>query len=109
MFTPVDNPTVTPGTIGKLIEAWRGSRGCIVMPRYGKERGHPVLADMMIAEEFLAPGLEEGARTVVRRDPARVLEVSVEDAGTVDDIDTPGRYRARFGGRGQAGEGRGQG
>lgn len=99
VFTPVDNPAVMPGTIGKLIEAWQGSRASIVMPRYGGERGHPVLADMTIAEEFLEPGLEQGARTVVRRDAARVLEVPVEDAGTVDDIDTPRRYRAWFGRR----------
>ena len=97
VFTPVDNPAVTPDTVGRLIEGWRASRALIVMPCHGEERGHPVLADMTIANEFLAPGLEEGARTVVRRDPARVLEVPVDDAATVDDIDTPRRYRDRFG------------
>lgn len=97
VFTPVDNPAVTSDTVERLIEGWRASRSPIVMPRYGEERGHPVLADMTIANEFLAPGLEEGARTVVRRDPARVLEVPVDDAATVDDIDTPRRYLARFG------------
>ncbi len=97
VFTPVDNPAVTSDTVGRLIEGWRASRALIVMPRHGEKRGHPVLADMTIADEFLAPGLEEGARTVVRRDPARVLEVPVDDDATVDDIDTPRRYRERFG------------
>lgn len=106
VFTPVDNPAVSPGTIRKLIVAWQGSRSLIVMPRYEEERGHPVLADLTIADEFLEPGLEQGARTVVRRDPARVLEVPVEDAATVDDIDTPRRYLARFGGRAQPVAGR---
>ncbi len=105
VFTPVDNPAVRARTVDKLIRGWRQSRLPIVMPRYGSQRGHPVLVDMRIVDEFREPGLQEGARSVVRRDPARVLEVTVDDRGTVDDIDTPRRYRARFGanrGPGQA-------
>ena len=100
VFTPVDNPTVTPATVAKLIAGWRDTGASIVMPRLGRERGHPVLADMGIAAEFREAGLAEGARTVVRRDPGRVLEVPVGDRGTLDDIDTPRRYRERFAGRG---------
>jgi len=98
-FTPVDNPVVAPTTVEALIAAWRTSRpahAAIVLPRFGSRRGHPVLADMRIAHEFQEPGLPEGARTVVRRDPGRVVEVEVEDLGAVEDIDTPERYRRRF-------------
>ncbi len=107
-FTPVDNPAVSPATVRALIAAWRASGGAntarasdagrpaIVLPRCGERRGHPVLADMAIVHEFHERGLPEGARTVVRRDPARVIEVEVADPGTVDDIDTPERYRRRF-------------
>ncbi len=102
LFTPVDNPAVRACTVGKVIHAWRESRLPIVMPRFGSQRGHPVLVDMSIADEFCEPGLLEGARSVVRRDPARVLEVTVNDRGTVDDIDTPRCYRERFGGRATA-------
>ncbi len=101
VFSPVDNPAVTPETVRRLIAGWRGSEASVVMPRYGEERGHPVLADMTIAREFQKRGLREGARSVVRRDPDRVLEVAVRDAAVVDDIDTPRRYRERFGGPGQ--------
>ena len=97
VFSPVDNPAVTPETVRRLIAGWRGSEATVVMPRYGEERGHPVLADMTIAHEFQERGLREGARSVVRRDPDRVFEVAVGDAGVVDDIDTPRRYRERFG------------
>lgn len=97
VFSPVDNPAVTPETVRRLIAGWRGSEATVVMPRYGEERGHPVLADMTIAHEFQERGLREGARSVVRRDPDRVLEVAVGDAGVVDDIDTPHRYSERFG------------
>lgn len=97
VFSPVDNPAVNPETVRRLIAGWRGSEATVVMPRYGEERGHPVLADMTIAREFQERGLREGARSVVRRDPDRVFEVAVGDAGVVDDIDTPRRYRERFG------------
>lgn len=96
-FTPVDNPFVAPETVVALVEAWRCSRAAIVVPRYGARRGHPVVADARIADEFRGGELPEGARTVVRRDPRRVLEVEVADPGVADDLDTPGRYRARFG------------
>ena len=96
LFTPVDNPAVAPDTVRSLIEAWRRSRAAIVVPSYEGERGHPVLADLAIAAEFHADGLAEGAREVVRRDPGRVIEVPVLDPGTVDDLDTPARYRDRF-------------
>ena len=109
-FTPVDNPFVAPATVRALVEAWRVSRAAIVLPRCVGARGHPVVADMSIAGEFRAEGLAEGARTVVRRDPGRVLEVEVADPGVADDLDTPERYRERFSDtRGPAGGRRGTG
>ncbi|MYH52500.1 MAG: nucleotidyltransferase family protein [Gemmatimonadetes bacterium] len=109
-FTPVDNPSVAPTTVRALVEAWRGSRAAIVVPRCGSVRGHPVVADMSIAAEFRVAGLPEGARTVVRRDPGRVLEVEVADPGVAEDLDTPERYLQRFSGtHGRARERRGRG
>lgn len=95
-FTPVDNPFVAPATVRALVEAWRTSGAAVVLPRFGDVRGHPALVDMNVAAEFRAEGLREGARTVVRRDPGRVLEVEVADPGVADDLDTPARYRARL-------------
>ena len=95
-FTPVDNPYVAPETISALVEAWRRSHSVIALPRYGDRRGHPVVADMGLKAEFQAGCLPQGARTVVRCDPGRVLELPVHDPGVADDLDTPGRYRARL-------------
>ena len=96
VFTPVDNPAVAAETVRAVIRGWEGSQAAIVAPSYQGKRGHPVLADMTIADEFLDEGLADGARTVVRRDPARVLEVPVPDPHIADDIDTPQRYADRF-------------
>lgn len=95
VFSPVDNPFVTPATVRALVEGWRASRAALVLPRHGSVRGHPVVADMRIADEFRVRKLEEGARTVVRRDPGRVLELQVADPAVADDLDTPQRYRER--------------
>ncbi|MYI06174.1 MAG: nucleotidyltransferase family protein [Gemmatimonadetes bacterium] len=103
VFTPVDNPAVAPGTVAALIGAWRRGHAAIVAPEYRGKRGHPVLVDMTIAPEFLEAGLPEGARTVVRRDPARVLQVPVDDPAILDDLDTPDRYGERFPRRGATG------
>ena len=96
LFTPVDNPVVAVRTVRAVIAAWRSSRAAIVTPSHRGTRGHPVLADMGIAHEFLEEGLAEGARTVVRRDSARVRVVAVPDPGVADDIDTPGGYDEAF-------------
>ncbi len=96
-FTPVDNPMIAPATVAALVEAWRRTRALLVVPRFENQRGHPVLADMSVVGEFFEDGLAEGARTVVRRDPGRVLEVDVTDSSVLDDLDTPNRYRRRFG------------
>lgn len=96
VLTPVDNPAVAATTVEALIGAWQSSRASIVAPEYRGERGHPVLVDLRVAPEFHEEGLQGGARTVVRRDPARVLQVPVPDPAILDDLDTPGRYRERF-------------
>lgn len=95
-FTPVDNPAVAADTVQELACAWRRTAAALVMPVHGGVRGHPVLADMSIVDEFFQDGLADGARTVVRRDPARVLELPVPDSAVADDLDTRKRYRTRF-------------
>lgn len=96
VFSPVDNPVVAEATVRALVKAWRRSGAAVVVPRRGAKRGHPVLADMRIADEFFEEGLAEGARGVIRRNPGRVLEVGVDDDAVLDDIDTPDEYRRRF-------------
>lgn len=97
VFSPVDNPAVATATVRALVKAWRRSGSAVVVPRRGSRRGHPVLADMRIVDEFFEEGLAEGARSVIRRDPGRVLEVGVADDAVLDDVDTPEEYRRRFG------------
>ena len=43
--------------------------------------------------ELRAADLSVGAREVLRRDPGRVCEVAVDDAGVLRDVDEPDDYR----------------
>jgi molybdenum cofactor cytidylyltransferase len=88
-----DQPLADPAVIGRLVDAFRATGRPIVVPRYADGRGHPVLLAAAVLDEVRAVTGDQGARSVVARDPARVAEVSV--AGAIPrDVDTPDDYRA---------------
>jgi CTP:molybdopterin cytidylyltransferase MocA len=45
-------------------------------------------------QEILALGPDVGANTVVRRDPARVVEMTIDAPGILRDIDTAEQFEA---------------
>ena len=63
------------------------------MPVFKGRRGHPAFFGAMILEEVLALSTSEGANIVVRRDPSRILQVSVNSPGVLVDVDTPEDFR----------------
>ena len=67
----------------------------ILIASYQGKRGHPVLFSSQVYGEILAAPLDQGAKVVVRKDPARVREIPLEDPGILADIDTPEDY-ARY-------------
>lgn len=82
------------------MSAFLRSNKPIALPVFEGKRGHPVLFGRSVFEELLNAPASGGARTVVRADPSRVLEVLVTDRGVVEDIDTPEAYQElvrRFG------------
>lgn len=94
LLYPVDYALVQSATVGALLAAREESGSMIVVPTSGGHRGHPILCDRAIAEEFLALAPDAPAREVVNRDRGRVHEVSVEDAEVHRDLDTPADYHA---------------
>jgi molybdenum cofactor cytidylyltransferase len=92
----VDHPSIDEATIEKLIANVR--QGCIVLPTHEGRRGHPVVFSATLFPEILALDADCGLNTVVRADPGRVLEVSVESPEVLRDIDTPEQFRALTGG-----------
>ena len=64
----------------------------IVLPTFEGRRGHPVLFSSEVLEEILALAPSEGADIVVRKNPARIVEVPVNSPGILVDIDTPAQF-----------------
>ena len=87
----VDHPLVDPQTIELLIANLAEDR--IVVPIFEGRRGHPVLFGAAIMQEILALSPSEGANIVVRKDPSRIVQVSVNSPGILVDVDTPEDYQ----------------
>jgi molybdenum cofactor cytidylyltransferase len=89
----VDHPMVASETIEAVIESFRASPLPIVIASYQGKRGHPALFSSQVYGEILASPLDQGAKVVVRKDPARVREIPLDDPGILADIDTPEDYK----------------
>ena len=93
MVLPVDMPYVRVSTVAALLSAWERGGFAIVRPEHRGRHGHPVLFSSSLFDELLQADPGAGARAVVRADPARVLDVEVDDPGVIHDIDDPREYR----------------
>ena len=87
-----DQPTLSVDVVRALVETFRRGGKPIVAPRYTDGRGNPVLFGREIFPELLAIHGDQGARSVVERDPHRVTLVQF-DFPMPSDIDTPEDYR----------------
>jgi molybdenum cofactor cytidylyltransferase len=87
----VDHPLVQHDTIELLIK--NVAPGRIILPTFKGRRGHPVLFAADILQEILSLTTSQGANIVVRKDPTRVVEVSVDFPGILVDVDTPEDFR----------------
>ena len=91
LFFLVDHPVVDVATIESLIAS--AGHKPIAVPVYQGRRGHPVLLGRAVFHEILDLPVSASANIVVRKDPARVLEVAIDSPGILIDVDTPQRLR----------------
>ena len=94
MVTLVDVPMIDPDTITQVISTWRRTRAPIVRPAIGDRHGHPVIFDRAVFGELRRAAIEEGAKSVVRAHEHDLINVAVDDAGCLVDVDTPADYAA---------------
>ena len=86
-----DQPFLAREIIPALLAALARTGKAIVAPRYRDGRGNPVLFTREIFPELLAIAGDQGARSVVERDPDRVALVDF-DFPMPQDLDTPEDY-----------------
>lgn len=90
LIAPVDAPGVSAVTVAQLITAFRASGAPVARAVHQTRHGHPVLFSRELFAELRAASPSVGAKAVVRAHA--VLDVEVEDAGVLDDVDTPADY-----------------
>jgi molybdenum cofactor cytidylyltransferase len=86
----VDQPLIDPETIAALVSHVRPGR--IVLPIFKDRPGHPVFFASDLFQEILTLRPDQGLNVVVKRDPSRIVPVTVTNGGILEDIDTPDQF-----------------
>ena len=94
LVTLVDVPMIDAPTISAVLDAWRQTHAPIVRPAIGDRHGHPVLFDRTMFDELRQAPLDGGAKTVLRRFAAQIVDVPVAGEGSLIDVDTPADFTA---------------
>ena len=97
LLAPADLPGIDAALVARVVRAGREA-GTIARPRVGAKHGHPVYLPWAVALGIR--GLPEGVgvNTLVDNPARAVVEVEVEDVGSLADVDTPDDYRRWAGG-----------
>ncbi|MXX36971.1 MAG: nucleotidyltransferase family protein [Gemmatimonadetes bacterium] len=93
LFALGDMPQITGKTMLKVAETLTSTEAIAVPVRDGR-RGHPVAIGSAYRDALLALTGDRGARAVLAKNAANIVEVSVEDEGIFVDVDTQESYRA---------------
>jgi molybdenum cofactor cytidylyltransferase len=92
MVVPVDAPMITSETVATLVAVFCATGAPIVRARYREKHGHPVVFSRSIFEELRHADPRLGAKAVLRAHDGVIVNVDVDDAGVIGDIDTPEDY-----------------
>jgi molybdenum cofactor cytidylyltransferase len=95
LVTPVDAPLVTAATVATLLAMFSSTGAPIVRAVYRGRHGHPVVFSRDVFDGLRRADPGVGAKAVLRAHA--IVNVDVDDAGVVGDVDTPEDYRALFG------------
>ena len=87
-----DQPLLPASIIQRLIEAHERNGGDIIAPRFGNQRGHPVLLGRTFWDEALR--LPDGApmRALLAAHPRELAYLLVDTDAVLRDVDTPTLY-----------------
>lgn len=92
LVTPADLPYLRPSTVRAVLAARDREGAELAVPIDRGERGHPLAIAPRVLPEIPSLDLSVGLRQLLDRHPDGVLEVPVDDPGSVGDLDTPRDY-----------------
>lgn len=93
LLVPADHPTLDAATIQTLLRAGaEAEQAAVIVPTFQGKRGHPTLIRWRLAAglKALPPGL--GINTYLRQFRSITVEVPLDNADVLLDLDTPGDY-----------------
>lgn len=92
LLYPVDHPLLQERTIQQIVREFRRRKPPeeIVMPRYRRKYGHPIVLSAVLRSELYSA---QTTREVVYRFPERVRVFGAKTAAIYEDFDTPDTYR----------------
>jgi len=93
LVAPADLPAVRPGTVAEILWRRAAAGAPLAVPTVHGRRGHPLAIAPDLLSEIGTLDLSVGLKQLLERHAAAVLEVPVDDPGSVRDVDTPEDYR----------------
>ena len=96
LIHPADHPEVSATTLQKLIQSSAVHPHNAVCPHHEGRGGHPVLVGASLVPGLIRWSGTGGLRQFWLDDPETLVELPVEDATIVRDLDTPDDYAAAW-------------
>jgi molybdenum cofactor cytidylyltransferase len=92
VLVPGDQPGLAAGTVRRLLAVQMERGAVMVVPSYEGRRGHPLVMAWRAARGVRELPSGVGVNALVERQGVDVVVCAVEDAGVVEDLDTPEEY-----------------
>lgn len=92
LICPGDQPMTDKEIINVLISTYKSSGKGIVIPSYGKKRGHPVMISCKYFDEILNFRNDGTLKKIMENHPDDIEEVETVFPSVLKDIDTPDDY-----------------
>lgn len=92
LLTPGDHPGLTSALVAQVIAHARRNAGRLVVPATSGRRGHPIAIPWPLAATVPQLPLGAGINALLSAHASEVVELEVENARPLADLDTPEDY-----------------
>jgi molybdenum cofactor cytidylyltransferase len=96
LVCPVDAPMILAASVRTLLAEFLSRRPLIARATHQGRHGHPVIFARRLFDDLRRADPSVGAKDVLRRNAAALIDVELDDPGVVQDIDGPDDYARVF-------------